>query len=87
MGFYQENVKGNRTVVSITANDPEGPYTAVMFINGGETISGKRGTFKTLKGAKKAASKWIDQHGAYPPIRRNYEQYHRYSHACAINRP
>lgn len=62
--FKQINIKGRRITVCITANFAEGPYTAVMFMNGESMeVTNKRGKFKTLQGAKQAASQWIEKHG------------------------
>lgn len=62
--FKQILIKGRRITVSITANFAEGPYTAVMFMNGDSMeITNKRGKFKSLKGAKQAADKWIEKYG------------------------
>lgn len=62
--FKQINITGSRITVCITANWQEGPYTAVMFMNGASMeVTNKRGKFKTLQGAKQAAKQWIEKHG------------------------
>jgi hypothetical protein len=64
-GYFQKNVSGYRITVCITANDPEGPYTANMYMNGADMeATGKTAKFKTLKGAEKTALKWIQKYAS-----------------------
>jgi hypothetical protein len=57
--MIQEVKKGSR-VARIMSNDKEGPFTTVLFVNNGETITLIRKKAKTLAGALKQAAKMVD---------------------------
>jgi hypothetical protein len=67
---WTEEVRHGSRVARITANQPEGPYTVILYVNNGEDITHTRAKAQTLKGARSQAQKMVTDTW-YPNERRN----------------